>query len=676
MSVGDSTDAQGSNSSRAGARNPSAGSPHPSSGRRRPRSRLARLILTIVAVVAILGGLLAVRYLPVILDARAARDDAAQLAGELRGLQLGDLNQARLAQLHEEMAAVHAKLDSVRDFLSGGDPLVGVARGLSITRDSLAQADALVAAGEDVVQAGDIALGLGDQFVALRQQQAAGADHSLLAGAVQLMATSVGQVNQVQELIDEASRSLATIPPDANDTIRHAADLMAAPIETYGPLLAQYRSLDGVLPQILGWGGQKRYLVLAEDPAELRPTGGYEGTVGTVTFQNGQLTDHQFQDVYTLDLKPGIPFQQPPDALVNHLIGNASWQLADANWSPDFPTSAQEALRLYSLESGDTAVDGVIALTTYAVDRILEVTGPVEVADYGVTVKAGDVTLTALGLTRGVSSPTSTRKEFLSALSSAVLDRLFSLPPEQWQGLLASFQQVSAQRLMLVWFKDPAANALVAGTPIAGAVRQDPGDYLSIVEANMAPTSKYNLVVSRADTLQVALGANGDAGETLRMDWQNDSMKAGEPYASIRSYSTSPDGYYGAYVRVLTPATSSLVSASGQATDPITDPEAVTAEAGRNAFGNYLLMAPGASNLTYQWSVPAVATQAGGLWTYQLTLQKQPAMSPEQLSVRVTLPPGTTVVSLPDGASEAGGVVTLSATFTQDMQLQIRYQLQ
>lgn len=159
------------------------------------------------------------------------------------------------------------------------------------------------------------------------------------------------------------------------------------------------------------------------------------------------------------------------------------------------------------------------------------------------------------------------------------------------------------------------------------------------------------------------------------MDWQNGSMKPGEPYASIRSYSTSQVGYYGTYVRVLTPAASTFVSADGHDTDPINDVEEVGSESGRNTFGNYLLMPPGPSDLSYQWTVPTVATQTGGVWTYLLTLQKQPAAAPEPLSVNFSLPAGATVVSTPRGAIVSGGSITVNANFTTDLQLQLQYRL-
>ena len=201
-------------------------------------------------------------------------------------------------------------------------------------------------------------------------------------------------------------------------------------------------------------GGQARYLVLAQNPAD-RPAGGYTGTVGVITVDNGRLTDRSFNDVFFYDLRPNLPFVEPPAELANHLLGSASWQLADAAWSPDFPTSAQDALRLYTLESGDADIDGVIAVTTYAVDRMLEVTGPIHVPEYDVTVASGDVTMTALRLTRGVSTPTSDRKAFLEVLADDTLDRLLSLPPTEWPRLVDALIKLRDSRDVLVWFKDP-----------------------------------------------------------------------------------------------------------------------------------------------------------------------------------------------------------------------------
>jgi hypothetical protein len=120
---------------------------------------------------------------------------------------------------------------------------------------------------------------------------------------------------------------------------------LSRPLATYGPLLDDYRELDDILPGLLGWGGEKRYLVLAQNPAELRPTGGYTGTVGVVTLRDGALVEQRFMDTYELSRREGLPFIEPPAALADRLLGDEqSWRLADANWSADFPKSPRQEL--------------------------------------------------------------------------------------------------------------------------------------------------------------------------------------------------------------------------------------------------------------------------------------------------------------------------------------------
>ncbi len=632
-----------------------------------------------IVVVVVFIGLMAIRYGPVALTAWEMKNAAQTLSDELHGMGPADLTHDQLAHLHSELDGLANDVGTMRNFLDT-DPLVGIARGSGRAAAILNDANSLLLAATDLAGAGQTALSLGDRFVALRE---GAADQSLLAGVVALMAGSTDEVDHLHDLIGDAQARLAAIPPTANTQIRHVADLMSQPLQKYAPLLDQYRELDGILPGILGWGGAKRYLVLAMDPAELRPQGGYTGTVGVVTFDKGSMSDMSFQDVYRYDLTQGVPYVQPPDELQSHLLGDQSWQLADAAWSPDFPTAAQNALKLYTNESKDQNIDGVISLTTFAVDRLMQVTGPITVGDgYNVTVKPGDVTMQVLAQTRGVSTANGTdRKAFLNSLASTLLQKLFSLPQAKWVDLYNAFQDISKQRLMQVWFKDTPAETIAADGPIGGELLQAPGDYLYVVEGNVAPPSKYNLVVKRADVLNVVLGADGSADETLRLLWENDSMRPGEPYATIRADSTSPDGLYGTYARVVTNGSTDLVNAVGQASDPISGAETIDQELGRNVIGNYLLIdggtptQPGTANLTYEWTAPNAAVENNGTWDYNLTIQRQPAIGPKSVTVQVTLPPGATVSSLSAGATADGNVVTFATPLTTDEQLQITYAL-
>ena len=633
---------------------------------------VAGVLLLLLAGVAVVLGL---RYLPALDDMQAARQSARQLANQARALQPATLNQTSVDRLRSSLAALDDDLQPLRALVDD-DPIVAVAARLPGLDAQVGAADALVGAADALVEAGGLGLGLADRVVELREANDADPSFALLPGLVELMATSGDDVDRIGELVAAANSELDTISEGALGPIREARDLVAEPLADYAPLLDAYRRYDDVLPGLLGWGEEKRYLVLAQNPAELRPSGGYAGTIGTIGIRDGAIVEQEFRDVHELSRQPGLPFVEPPDELAVYLLGeDQSWRLADANWAADFPQSAQQALELYQIETGDTDIDGVIAITTYALDRLLEVVGPVEVPQYDVTVKPGDVTLTLLGATRGTPQSVEGRKEVLDVLARRLTSRLLSLPPQRWVATLEALEDIGSQQLALAWFTDASAQALVEDADWDGRVRTDPGDYLYVVESNVSPTSKYNLVVDRSDSLVVKLDAEGSALNSLRMDWQNDADQGGEPYRSLRSFSNNEEGWYGAYVRVLTPAGSELVTASGDADDEIRGVERSGEEAGRSSFANYLFMPPGASRLTYLWTVPGAAVETDEGWLYELVIQKQPGARSLPVSVRVDLPPGATVTELSDGATLEGERVHYATDLDQDRVLRIVYEL-
>ncbi|MFN8619341.1 MAG: DUF4012 domain-containing protein [Chloroflexota bacterium] len=652
--------------------------PHPTAapapvGRRRWR----RWLLLAAVIVAVLGVTVFVRYWPAVDGIRGARTTAADLADDLKALGPGDVTPETIADLRARVALLDRQLAPIRDIFKD-DVLISAVRGIGPIRDQVIAGYNLVAAADDLIEAANLGLDMGDRLAALRSSTDGGTGR--LAGIVALMADSQPTVDRIALLLTDARTTLASIPDDALSQLRQAADLVTAPLDRYLPILEGYRSIDERLPVILGHDGERRYLVLAQNPAELRPTGGFLGTYGIVTIKDGAIASMDFHDVHKLDDQPDMPYQEPPEALVAYLLNRDSWELADANWSPDFPTSAQDALRLYTVESGDSApMDGVIAITTYALDRLLEVTGPVEVPGTGVTVNPGEVTVTGIAQTRGSTLtstgevPDSDRKRFLSQLADEVLHRLFALDPSRWTDLAAAVQQIGEERLALAWFPDTEDQRLVAGTRWEGAVRQDPGDYLYAVDANVSPSSKLSMVTPRASDLTVRLADDGSADHTLRMTWTNTADTPGEPYQTLKDASESAVGQEGVFTRVLVPLDSEIGDITGESVLPISGVEYEEDIAGRHAFGNYLLIAPGEAWLEETWTTPLVVETDGDASRYALTIQKQPGQIAEPMTVRIELPEGAQVLSTTEGMTVDGGAATWSGTLTQDLQLEVRF---
>lgn len=123
--------------------------------------------------------------------------------------------------------------------------------------------------------------------------------------------------------------------------------------------------------------------MLAQNNAELMAAGGLISVYGSISFEDGQVVERRFADAIALSAESmanGGAYVEPPGPLGRYLLHGQSWNLSLSNWSPDFPTSAGEAQRFYSLASGG-AVDGVIAINVHTIEELLGVTGPVAVPD-------------------------------------------------------------------------------------------------------------------------------------------------------------------------------------------------------------------------------------------------------------------------------------------------------
>ena len=633
--------------------------------------------MLVVASVALLllaaGAVLAVfRYLPAVDDARALRADLETMVDRVRDAGM-EIDGGTIDELDADLRSAWERLDHVEGLLAS-DPLVALGRVLPPTAPSVVGADLVVTAAGDLLGAVGEGLAIGRRFVEVRDAQATDrAGGSLLARLVELMATSRDRAVSAATSVASARRALDAVPDGAVSQVVSVRDAMIERIDAYGPLLESYADASARLPAILGWDGPRRYIILTQDPAEIRPTGGFVGSYGIVTIDRGRITERSFLDVAPLDYPWDYPRIEPPRALADYLLGpEQPWQFADANWSPDYPTSASDALRLYTNQTADSRFDGVIAITTYTIDELLRVTGPVTVPDYEATIAPGETTLKILQLTRVESTPVEDRKAILPAFADALLASLLDLPPRAWPDLVGTVDTLRRSHLLLAWFRDPADQELAARSGFDGAVRRDPGDYVYPVDTNVAPATKLNLLATRVLDLDVQIDPVGNARNSLTVTWHN---PVEEPeWDAYRAMFNVGGNILGVYFRLLVPERSRVEEVAGGGLAPVTAPATVESEAGRTVIGTYLKIPPGSTSLRTAWTSPyaSEADEAGG--AYRLTIQKQPGMRPGPLSLRIRVPDGYRISAASRELTVDGATATLATTFDEDIIVALRYE--
>jgi len=646
--------------------------------RRHPRAAALAGAALLVALAALL---IVLRYAPLAHDARELRSTVASVAAQVRTAG-PDLDTTDVARLRQEAVDARARHGRLADAL--GDPLFAVARVVPVVGDQVRGADRLLAASDLLLGVLDDGLSLADRYASMRARVSSGGDR--LAALVALAAEAHPLLVAARERVDAALANLDAIPDAVIGPIRAARDEAVEQLREYRPLLETAVDASAIGPTLLGSDGPRRYLLLLQDPAELRPMGGYIGSYGLVTFDGGRIADKIFRDILTLDSRPGLPFVEPPRPLRDHLLGSQSWRLADSAWSPDGPTAAREAMRLFDLESGGERIAGVIYLTTYAVDELLAVTGPITVPAYDVTIQPGDATFGILAATRSPLAPLGDRKAFLGAFADVFLERLLDLPPRQWLELPDRLERIRAERHASLVLSDGAEQAAIAAAGWDGAIPDPTGDEVLLVEANVGPVSKLHLVTDRTVSVDIELDRDGRAFGAVEITWNNrirdETADAWTRNASSVLLNSQLRDVMGAYVRLLVPAGSVvqevIVDGDGVRRGGL---ELVDEELGRASFGAYVMVPPGRTTLRYAWVTPPVTTYTGGNIRYALSLPKPAGRLADPLAVSVRLPEGARLVEM-SGIGLATvllrdeSAVRLEQPWRADVELRLTYTLE
>ena len=294
---------------------------------------------------------------------------------------------------------------------------------------------------------------------------------------------------------------------------------LGASLDKLQSLVTGYDRAEAFLPQLLGYNGQRTYLVLPQNDTELFPSGGLISSYGIATFTNGNLGDMSFEYFEALFARwqgeSGGEYVEPPAPLKNYLKQGYSWGLGEAGWYPDFPTTSQLAADFVQ-KGGAPATDGTIAIDTFFIRSLLDEMGAVYVPSYDVTVDADNFQELTLEETRDDwDVPLEQQKAFLSDLSEALLKRIFSTPKEEWVTLLSVLDRMAQERHLQIYLNDPQMQALTVAYGLDGSIEKpQAGDFLMVADTSVNST-KLNMILKTAVNVDVTLSPGGTAAKTV-----------------------------------------------------------------------------------------------------------------------------------------------------------------
>jgi UDP-N-acetylmuramyl pentapeptide phosphotransferase/UDP-N-acetylglucosamine-1-phosphate transferase len=430
-----------------------------------------------------------------------------------------------------------------------------------------------------------------------------------------------------------------------------------------------------VAPLVLGQDAPRHYLLLVQNPAELRGTGGLIGNWGVISAQNGTLHLDRMERTASLNalIAAKAPeLHAPADYVDRYGRFQPTKAFQNVNISPDFPTVAAVAADLYTQASGQT-VDGVLAVDPYGLAALLRLTGPVRVADWNVPITADNVVDVTLRDAYAAYARTPDRADFLGDVARQAVDRATS-------GDLAGVAQISRvlgqaahEGHLLLWFADPTAERIVQEIGVGGGITDVTGDSLHVSATN-AGANKLDYYLERTVRYALTLTPQpdwrtADAVGTIAVVLANGVPPSGLPQIVAGPYegltNTFVYGQNHVYQSVYTP-----LAATGVRVDGAAGGVEGGRELGRNVYSAYTdVFAQQTTDLTLD--VAGTVPLRDGGW-YDLTIQRQPTVHPDRVEVRIAVPDGYRIIdarglTIEDGA--AVGTIDLTRTTTVRVRL-------
>jgi hypothetical protein len=223
-----------------------------------------------------------------------------------------------------------------------------------------------------------------------------------------------------------------------------------------------------ILPAILGEHGPRNYVVMFQNNAELRATGGIAGALALIHTDGGSFS--LAQQASSADFPK---FDQPVVDLpveTRAIYGNNTAQyIQDVNFTPRFDLTGQITREMWSQRFG-LVPDGVLSIDPVALSYLLEATGPISLPSGDVLNSDNAVKLLLQDVYATYPDPAD-QDAFFASAAAAVFDNIAG-PNVNPGALISALARAGAERRVFVWSADTRDQEVLAGTTLAGALPQ------------------------------------------------------------------------------------------------------------------------------------------------------------------------------------------------------------
>jgi hypothetical protein len=301
----------------------------------------------------------------------------------------------------------------------------------------------------------------------------------------------------------------------AHGFVQSAISEVGSKLDQAQAILSKGADAARLAPGMLGADGPRNYLMVFQNNAEIRSTGGIPGAYAEVEAKDGTLIiKRQGEGGGTgYFFPPALALTKQERALYGTLPANF-W--VDSNFTPNFPRTAEILRAMYRRKFG-THLDGVISVDPVALARVLQATGPVQVTK-DIALSSQNVIPVLLNLIYTKYTHSDAEQNAFFAQAAKKIFKAFITGGGADPGdLIKEIQASIEESRIIVNATRPEEQQLFAGSQIAGELPINTGATPNIgLYLNDSTTAKLEYYLRRSSSVQ-ALSCTRDKVQTFRV---------------------------------------------------------------------------------------------------------------------------------------------------------------
>ena len=273
----------------------------------------------------------------------------------------------------------------------------------------------------------------------------------------------------------------------------------------------------------------KNYLVLFQETAIPRPTGGFIGAYAILSFNEGKIefsgnNIFALEEIFLEKIIPPDPLQSISD----------KWFFHDSNWFFDYPSSGQKILNFYSNTGIRPLLDGVIVINSSVLNDLLEVIGPIRVDNYDSIIDQSNFHSFFKSQIQEMAKPAPMREqlEFFPVFFQALQTKLRKVSPQILSQIPDILVDAFSKKEIQLYVIDDKLEYFFDFLNWTGRIEESKDDYLGVI-FNLLNKNFSEDIRDKTIELKTEFISDGQIINTLMINVSSSIDRSQETYLKI-----------------------------------------------------------------------------------------------------------------------------------------------